>query len=178
MQFRFAVKMNTRAVRSRQCSREISTQGQTVSTRIAQLGGTLVETVIAVTILSILGAGIVGSINYGLFMMRLARENARATQVMLEKLESIRLYDWTEVNSNGFVPPTFSEPYDPQAPTNQQGVIYYGTMTVSNVPFTTSYSTNLRQFTVTLQWVTAGKINHSRSISTFVARDGVQNYVY
>ncbi len=144
----------------------------------AERGTTLVEIVIATVILSILGAGIVGSINYGMFMMRLARENARATQVMLEKLESIRLYDWYQVTSNGFVPQVFTDVYDPQGQVGQQGVVYQGTMTVSNVPFAASYAANMQQFTVTLQWTTAGKINHYRELSTFVARDGIQNYVY
>lgn len=141
--------------------------------------GTLVEVVMATAILAMMGAGIVGSINYGMFMMRLARENARATQVMLEKLESIRLYDWDEVVTPGFVPSTFTDYYDPQAATtNTAGAIYSGTMVVTNCPLTTSYSTNMREFVVTLQWITGGKINHTRSMSTFVARDGLQNYVY
>src|SRR3974390_764767 len=66
------------------------------SARISERGNTLVESVVALVILSVAAAGILGSINYGMFMMRLARENARATQVMLERLESIRLYDWDE----------------------------------------------------------------------------------
>ena len=141
-------------------------------------GGTLIEVVVAITILAVMGGGIISSINYGLFMMRLARENARATQIMLEKLETIRLYNWTEVTNAGFVPTTFTDVYDPQGATNLQGAVYNGTMTISNVNFSASYSTNMRQFTVTLQWVTAGRINHNRSMSTYVAQNGLQNYVY
>ena len=111
-------------------------------------------------------------------MMRLARENARATQVMLEKLESIRLYDWDQVVASGFVPSTFTNVYDPQGGVSQQGVVYYGTMTISNVPFATSYSSHMKQFTVTVSWTTAGTINHYRELSTFVAQNGMQNYVY
>jgi type II secretory pathway pseudopilin PulG len=150
----------------------------TVLTTASLKGGTLIEVVIATVILSILGAAVVGSINYGMFMMRLARENARATQVMVEKLESIRLYDWDQVTTSGFVPQNFTDVYDPQGATNQQGAVYSGTMTISNVPFSTSYSTNLKQFTVTISWTTAGKINHYREISTLVARDGIQPYVF
>jgi Tfp pilus assembly protein PilV len=154
------------------------TAAQLPSTRKSQAGGTLVEVVIATVILAIMGGGIISSINYGWFMMQLARENARGTQIMLEKLESIRLYNWSEVTSNGYVPATFTDFYDPQGATNQQGAVYNGTMTVSNCPIGTTYSTNMRQFTVTLQWTTAGRINHNRSLSTYVARDGMQNYVY
>ena len=146
--------------------------------KASQQGMTLVETIVAVVILSIAAAGIVGSINYGMFMMRLARENARATQVMLEKLESIRLYNWDQVMTSGFVPQTFTNYYDPQGGPTQQGVIYYGTMTISNVPFSSSYSPSLQQFTVTVQWTTAGRINHYRELSTFVAKNGMQTYVF
>jgi type II secretory pathway pseudopilin PulG len=149
--------------------------------RKAERAGTLVEVVVATVIIAIAGAGIVGSINYGMFVTQLARENARATQIMLEKLESIRLYDWTEVTNAGFVPSTFVDVYDPQSPTNYQGAIYNGTMTVSNAAFSgtaPSYANNMRQFTVTLTWTTNDRIPHYRSLSTYVSKDGLQNYVY
>jgi type II secretory pathway pseudopilin PulG len=149
--------------------------------RKGQQAGTLVEVIMAIAILAIMSAGIISSINYGLFIMRIARENARATQVMLEKLESIRLYNWSEVTSNNYVPASFTDVYDPQGGPNQQGVTYYGTMSVTNAYFSStapSYSTNMRQFVVTLRWVTAGRIDHYRTLSTLVAKDGVQNYVY
>lgn len=147
-------------------------------TRKWQRAGTLIEVVVATTILALMGAGIVSSINCGMLMMRLARENARATQVMLEKLESIRLYDWDQICTPGFVPSAFTNYYDPQADTDHQGAAYIGSLTVSDCPLPTSYSTNMRQFTVTLQWTTAGCFNHQRTMSTYVARDGIQNYVY
>jgi hypothetical protein len=46
------------------------------------------------------------------------------------------------------------------------------------VPFASSYSPNLQQFTVTLQWTTAGNVNHYRELSTFVAKNGMQTYVF
>jgi hypothetical protein len=144
----------------------------------SQSAGTLVEVIVATSILSIMGGGIISSINYGIFMMRLARENARATQIMLEKVESIRLYNWTEVTTPNYVPATFTDVYDPQGAPGQQGAVYNGTMSVDACPLSTSYSGDMRQFTVTLQWNTAGRINHNRSLVTYVAKDGIQNYVY
>jgi len=149
--------------------------------RKAEAAGTLVEVIVATVIIAVMGAGIISSINYGMFVTLLARENARATQIMLEKLESIRLYNWSEVTNTGFVPPTFVDVYDPQAPTNYQGAVYNGTMTVGNASFSSSspsYAGNMRQFTVTLSWTTNGKIPHNRSLSTYVSKDGLQNYVY
>src|SRR3974390_1758223 len=97
---------------------------------------TIIEVVMATGIIAITGAGVIGSVNYGLFIMRMARENQRATQVMLEKLEAILLYDWTQVTNASFIPSTFMAAYDPTSPTNSQGTVYYGTMTVSNPTFT------------------------------------------
>lgn len=149
--------------------------------RKSEFAGTLIEVIVATVIIAIAGAGIIGSINYGIYITQLARENGRATQILLEKLESIRLYNWSEVTNTGFVPATFVDVYDPQGPTNYQGAIYNGTMTVSNAAFsgaTPSYSTNMRQFTVTLTWAGNGGVTRTRSLSTYVSKDGLQNYVY
>lgn len=149
--------------------------------RKAQHASTIVEVVVATVIIAIAGAGIITSVNYGLFIMQVARENARASQIMLERLESVRLYNWTEVTNAGYVPTTFTDVYDPQSGTNSQGAVYSGTITVSDPVFgttTPSYSNSMKQFTVTLQWNTMGRIPHTRSLTTYVAKDGLQNYVY
>lgn len=152
-----------------------------VGARKSEFASTLVEVIVATVIIAVVGAGIIGSINYGLFIMQLARENARATQIMLEKLESIRLYNWSEVTSNGYVPTAFTDYYDPQGGSNSLGTVYNGTLSVADAVFsgtTPSYSTNVRQFTVTVQWNTAGRVNHTRTLTTYVAKDGAQNYIY
>ena len=69
----------------------------------------------------------------------------------------------------------------PSAPTNGQGVRYFGTLRVQNPVFsgvTPSYANNMRQFTVTLQWTNASRVPHLRTLTTYVAKDGIQNYVY
>jgi type II secretory pathway pseudopilin PulG len=142
---------------------------------------TLIEVVLATGIIAITGAGVISSVNYGLFIMRVARENQRATQVMLEKLEAIRLYNWSQVTNPGFIPSTFSAPYDPTASVSAQGTTYYGTMSITTPAFigtAPNYSASIRQFTVGLTWTNNGGIAHSRSLTTYVAQNGVQNYVY
>ena len=140
---------------------------------------TLAEVVMATAILGIMAAGIIGVFNYGFLSLRLVRENQRATQIMLEKVETIRLYNWDQVNSNGFIPTTFTDTYNPQGPTNAQGVVYHGTVTITNLPGdAVSYGTNMRELIVTLQWSTDGDIDHNRTLATCIAKDGIQNYVY
>jgi type II secretory pathway pseudopilin PulG len=140
---------------------------------------TLVDVIMAIALLGVIAGGIFGSFRYGFFALQLVRENQRATQILLEKVETLRLYSWDQVNTPGFIPTNLpTEYYDPQAPVGSQGAAYHGTITVpSSVPFTTSYSTNLRQLTLTLTWTTRN-IQHTRSLTTYVAKDGVQNYVY
>src|SRR5215472_10256783 len=56
--------------------------------RPKQFGATLVEVVIAAAVLTIMIAGVLNSFGYGFMASQLARENQRATQVMLEKVET------------------------------------------------------------------------------------------
>jgi len=138
---------------------------------------TLVDVVMSVAVLGIMASGIFGSFRYGFFTLQLVRENQRATQVILEKVETIRLYSWDQVNSNGFIPATFTDDYDPQAGTGSKGVTYHGTVTKAPCSLSSSYAANLVQFTVTLNWTTRD-IPHTRTLTTYIAKDGIQNYVF
>ncbi len=140
-------------------------------------GMTLVDVVMAVAILGIMGGGIFGSFRYGLFTLQLVRENQRATQIMLEKVETIRLYRWDQVNSNGFIPPTFTDVYDPQGCSTTKGVTYSGTVALAACPLSSSYAADMRQLTITLNWKTRD-IPRTRRLTTYIAKDGLQNYVY
>jgi type II secretory pathway pseudopilin PulG len=140
-------------------------------------GTTLVDVIMAVAIIGIMCTGLVGSLTYGFFTIGQARENQRATQIILETVETIRLYNWTQVNSNGFIPSTFTGVYDPQAPTGQQGITYYGTIQSGAANVGATINTNLVLMDVTLNWTNSG-ISHSRKASTLIAKDGIQNYVF
>jgi type II secretory pathway pseudopilin PulG len=142
-------------------------------------GTTLTEVVIATAILGISIAGILAAIFSGFFIMGRVRENQRATQIILEKVETLRLYSWSQVNSNGFIPTSFTQAYDPQAKPGSRGITYNGTLRISPFPHTTAnYSDKMRQVTVTLSWVGERNMARTRSFVTYIAKDGVQNYVY
>ena len=141
---------------------------------------TLVDVVMAVAMLGIMAGGIFGSFRYGFFTLQLVRENQRATQIILEKVETIRLYSWDQVTStNGFftIPATFPDVYDPQAEVGSQGTAYTGTVTIAPCSLPSSYAASMRQLTITLSWTTRD-ILHTRSLTTYIAKDGIQNYVY
>ena len=136
----------------------------------------LVETVVGLGIVGVTGMALLSGFTGGFFTMEMARENQRATQIILEKTETLRLYSWDQVNSNGFIPSTFTASYDPQGGTNA-GTVYNGTLTFTNVPFNASYSGDMRQAIITLTWKT-GNVNRSRTYKTFIGRNGIQNYIY
>ncbi|MGC3959070.1 MAG: type II secretion system protein [Verrucomicrobiota bacterium] len=142
-------------------------------------GITLPETMVATAILAVSVAAILAAVFSGFFIIERVRENQRATQIILEKLETLRLYSWSQVNSNGFIPKTFTATYAPSATQKSQGITYQGTIAIVPFPDTSAnYSSKMRQVTVTLSWTSKRNIPRSRSFVTYIAEDGVQNYVY
>jgi len=139
-------------------------------------GFSLVEVVIAMAIAGVAVISLLSAISNGMLTIQMARENMRATQIMLEKTETLRLYSWDQLMATNFVLTSFTEKYDP-SDTNSGGLVYTGTVTKTSVPMTTAYSDEMRQITVSLAWTT-GRINRSRTFTTYVARNGLQNYIY
>jgi type II secretory pathway pseudopilin PulG len=146
-------------------------------TQNLQAATTIVEVVAAVTILAISAAGLMGALANGFFSVHLTRENQRATQILIERAEMARLYNWDQVTAPNFILTNFIAAYDPSLE-NGGGTYYTGSVQVSSFPDpAVNYATNMRQLTVTLDWQTRG-ISRSRSITTLLGRDGLQNYVY
>ena len=115
-------------------------------------------------------------------IVALDRENARAVQILLEKTELLRLYNWDQItgqDTNTFIPATFTAPYSVGA-TNTGSFSYWGTVLITNVPITETYRDDLREVIITLTWTSPsyGNMLHTRSMTTFVSRYGLQNYLY
>lgn len=144
---------------------------------------TITEVLMAAAILSLLFLGLFGGISYGFAVTRVSRENLRATQIILERMEGIRLYTYDQLVSSNMIPTTFTANYYPIViSTNEaQGITYYGQMTFSDPGTGTYYNSNLRTVTVTVNWTNqygSSVIPHSRSMQTLVGRWGIQNYTF
>jgi uncharacterized protein (TIGR02598 family) len=146
-------------------------------TRLRAGGFSLVEVVIAMVVVGVSAVTLLSGMSSGMLVMQMARENVRATQIMVEKTETLRLYSWDQLNRTNFIVTSFTASYDPNGTNGGQGLTYTGTVTVASVPMTTAYSDEMKQVTVSLNWTT-GRINRNRSFTTFVARNGLQNYIY
>ena len=139
-------------------------------------GFSIVEAMIGMGIMGTVAGALMSGFTTGFFTMRMARENLRATQIMLEKMETIRLYSWTQVTNGTFVPPTFTNWYDPQT-LNNKGTPYYGEMIITNAPITSTYSNSMKLVTVRIKWKT-GNLSRQREFNSYISRYGLQDYVY
>lgn len=160
---------------------------------------TLVEVMVSMAIIGISVGALLTGVSSSVFNMRMARENLRATQIMLEKTETLRLFTWEQLNTlsfftNGstqthnlsdgagrqYICSHFAQKYDPNS-TNAQGLTYSGKIRFydpRNYSINSSYaSNNMKAVWVELTWDT-GKIHRTRSLTTLVTRNGLQNYVY
>jgi prepilin-type N-terminal cleavage/methylation domain-containing protein len=134
----------------------------------------LVEVLFAVAIIGVLVTALYAAIGTATSWMRVCQENETATQIMSEKLDTIRLYNWDQITkSNGFLLTNFTVGIDPL--TNSTPY-YTGTLSWSQAPISETYASSLLLMTVKLTWVSGGRLQ-IRSNSTFVTTYGIQELV-
>jgi hypothetical protein len=145
-----------------------------------QAAFTISEVVVAIFILTIIGLGFYTALSSGFGILQATRENLRATQVMMQKMEAIRLCTWSQLTNF-----TFSEPYNPLGSTNSTaGVTYTGNVTIgpaTNLVNNPSYQNNMCLVNVSLTWTNSNRGNqmvHTRQMQSQVARYGLQNYIW
>ena len=141
---------------------------------------TLVEVVIAVAITAVMFVALYLGIAFGFRVSRSERENLRATQIILERMEGIRLFRYDQLSDTSLNPLTFTRDYYPQASGSQsKGITYRGTVTIeTNITMdpAANYSSGIKKVTVQLNWVSEG-VPRTRSISTYASQNGIQNYI-
>ena len=147
----------------------------------------IMEVTVGIGLVGTATAALFSAFGAGFLTIRMARENLRATQIMLEKVETIRLYSWPQVTNNaGFIPSTFTNKYDPVGQTGPDGLLYYGTLIITNVNpaqmggiggVAPKYTNDMRMVIVRLNWKT-GDIERAREFRSFISRCGLQDYVF
>jgi len=139
----------------------------------------IAEVLVAFALVGVMFVSLYAGISSGFAVIALARENLRATQVLLEKMETVRMYSWDQINSNGYVPPTFTAPFYPavSGATNNSGVTFYGTTLITNAAVNNAYADHMREVIVNVNW-TNKNIKHNREMRTFISEYGMQRYIY
>ncbi|MEY2408553.1 MAG: hypothetical protein QOF48_1223 [Verrucomicrobiota bacterium] len=136
----------------------------------------LVEVTVGLGIVGTCVAALFSGFTTGFFTLRMARENLRATQILLQKTETLRLLSWDQLTGTNALPTVFAERYDPNAATDK-GITYNGTIAVTTCPISSSYSNEMKMVVIAVNWKT-GSMDRNRSYTTYVSRYGLQNYIY
>src|ERR1043166_7052534 len=143
-------------------------------------GFTFLETLAAVAIFGVCFGALLEGLNWNVSSVKFARETVRATQIMEEKVDTIRLYSWDQITTPGFITNQFYAPFSPASllsGSNALGVTYTGFITIGNSPLTESYKTNIRQISIDLYWPSSAAVRHAQ-MTTFVSKYGLQGYIY
>ncbi len=151
-------------------------------------GAVLVEILVGLGILIVVLVSLFAGISTSFNVTQVARENLRATQIMLERMETIRLHTWNQLIFSNMIPATTTASYYPLALSGESsGVTYQVNVAITNAAMNppTTYGDRMRTINVTVFWTnyygSTRKTNllvRSRSMTTYSARDGVQNYIY
>ena len=115
----------------------------------------LPEVLIAVVIIGTLMVALYASFSAGFAVTKSAREGLRATQILVQRAEVIRLYKWSQlIDTNKYLKPLFTEYYDPLgAASGKYGVLYSGSVRTGAVGIAgTTYANNMRAITISVYW--------------------------
>jgi hypothetical protein len=127
---------------------------------------------VGVLILGITVAALCGGFSMGFKTIKLSQEEVRANQILVQKVESVRVYDWSKITNN-FVPTNFLASFTTNGAVH--GVSYDGTLTIT--PFTggQTYDSTLRQVTASITWFSEGR-THTQAMTTLISQNGIQTY--
>ena len=156
--------------------------------RRSQGASAMIEVLVGLCILIVVLVSLFAGLSGSFGVTQVARENLRATQIMLERMEGLRLHTWNQLLYSNMIPASSTTSYYPLAGSGQStGITYRVDMAVTNAAMNppTTYQDRMRAIQVTVWWTnyygSARKTNvlvRSRTMTTYTARDGVQNYVY
>jgi hypothetical protein len=168
------------------------TRGQQPLKRLRSRAFALIDAIFAMAMAGVMFVALYAGLAYGFKLIKMARENTRATQIMLEHMEIIRLYTWEQLTNTGagkFLPTNaFTVPYYSVGGTNTS-LLYTARVQVGLAPIMTlnpytgvntpaSYVPNMRKVTINLEWSQLGNAPRRRSMSSYVTRNGLQRYVW
>jgi hypothetical protein len=131
----------------------------------------MVESLIAGGILAFAVVSLYAGFSFGFSALKVSQEDVRADQILVEKLETLRVYDWSKIDAS-FIPTSFTNTYSGASTPTGGETVYTGTLSIVPAPITESYNNTLRQITVALSWDSGGT-THNRSMTTLVSQNGI-----
>jgi type II secretory pathway pseudopilin PulG len=143
---------------------------------------TLAEVMVAVALGGIMLTALFAGLTFGFGAVKLAREDLRATQILVEQTESVRLTPYSSLKSY-----TTNTCFDPVDQASGSGGTVYSISITTNSPSKADlaplganpasfYYTNMLKITATATWTNAN-IARTRTLVTYAAKFGVQAYI-
>jgi len=139
----------------------------------------LIEAMVAILVGAIMLTALYSSFIFGCAAVKLDREDLRATQILLQRMETLRLTSFSGIQ-NG----TVTEYYDPNGQTNGSYGALYTVTIATNAPTSTDmpvqpvyYMNKMRKITATATWTNSNQMR-TRSLQTYASQAGMQSYVY
>src|SRR5438445_5990691 len=104
---------------------------------------TLAEVMVGVAIMSVMFLTLYLGFTQGFGVVQASRENLRATQILQQYSELIRLYTWDQLTNGTTIqhPFTTNWTFYPLGASGSQGVTYTATMTIAAAPILEDYGT-------------------------------------
>src|ERR1044071_1652450 len=93
--------------------------------RSSEKAFTLAEVLVAVGVIAVLFVTLYIAMAFGFAVTRSERENLRATQILVERMEGFRLFTWDQLSDTNLNPLTFTKDYYPLATGSQSKGITY-----------------------------------------------------
>ena len=129
---------------------------------------TLIEVAIGMALTGIGIAALYAAISSSFSMMNATRQNLQATQLIIDRLETVRLAGWNNLTNTALLPPTTTTNWD------ALGITYSIRMDVTQPTF--SYADDMRLVKMTVQWTNAN-VAQSREVQTYVSKYGIQSFL-
>ena len=152
---------------------------QTLTKKSSNSGFTLAETLVALLTGALMLAALYASFAFGYSAVKLTQEDLRATQILVQRMEILRLTSFSEIQ-NG----TSTDYYDPSAVNDAKAGTVYTITVTTNAPTSSDmpvqpvyYMNKMRKVTVTATWTNSNKLR-TRSLLTYASQNGIQSYVY
>lgn len=158
---------------------ETSTSGARAS---GSRGATLVEVLVSAAVLGIMMVIFFAGITGGYAIINTFRQDLRATQILTQKTEAVRLCTWSQING---LPQSFTDYYYSLGTTNNSAnTVYTGTISVgaaTNISSSAAYYDKVKLVTIGVVWTNnfgGHPVVHNRQMQTLVAYYGLVNYIY
>src|SRR5437016_12087168 len=76
--------------------------------RVCERGSLIIEALVGGVILGLVSVSLYGAFSFGFATVRVSQESVRADQIIVDRLETLEVYDWSKLISGTFVQTNFT----------------------------------------------------------------------